>query len=41
MHSLNRIYRTIWSEALNAWIAVSELVKSHGKRAPAPACCVS
>ena len=35
MHSLNRIYRTIWSEALNAWIAVSELVKSHGKRSGA------
>ncbi|MDP2760236.1 MAG: filamentous hemagglutinin N-terminal domain-containing protein, partial [Sideroxyarcus sp.] len=32
MHSLNQIYRTIWSEALNTWVAVSELVKSKGKR---------
>jgi len=31
--SLNKIYRTIWSEALSAWVAVSELVKSKGKRA--------
>jgi filamentous hemagglutinin family protein len=31
MHSLNKIFRTIWSEALGAWIAVSELVKSKGK----------
>jgi len=35
MHSLNKIYRTIWSEALNAWVAVSELVKSKGKRSGA------
>jgi len=33
MHALNKIYRTIWSEALGAWVAVSELVKSKGKRA--------
>ncbi|MFA5371943.1 MAG: MBG domain-containing protein [Sideroxydans sp.] len=32
MHALNKIYRTIWSEALGAWVAVSELVKSKGKR---------
>ncbi|MBU0688227.1 MAG: filamentous hemagglutinin N-terminal domain-containing protein [Gammaproteobacteria bacterium] len=31
MHALNKIYRTIWSEALGAWVAVSELVKSKGK----------
>jgi len=35
MHSLNKIYRIIWSEALNAWVAVSELVKSKGKRSGA------
>jgi filamentous hemagglutinin family protein len=32
MHSLNQIYRTIWSEALGAWVAVSEITKSKGKR---------
>ncbi|MDZ4203159.1 MAG: ESPR-type extended signal peptide-containing protein, partial [Gallionella sp.] len=30
--SLNHIFRTIWSETLGTWIAVSELTKSHGKR---------
>ncbi|MFH2134387.1 MAG: filamentous hemagglutinin N-terminal domain-containing protein [Pseudomonadota bacterium] len=33
MHALNKIFRTIWSEALGAWVAVSELAKSKGKRA--------
>jgi filamentous hemagglutinin family protein len=32
MHPLNKIFRTIWSDALGAWIAVSELVKTKGKR---------
>ncbi len=32
---MNHIYRSIWSEALGAWIAVSELAKGHGKRASA------
>ncbi|MBU1214052.1 MAG: ESPR domain-containing protein, partial [Gammaproteobacteria bacterium] len=33
MHSsLNHIFRTIWSEVLGAWIAVSELTKTRGKR---------
>jgi filamentous hemagglutinin family protein len=32
MKSLNHIYRTIWSEALGVWIAVSEITKSKGKR---------
>ncbi len=32
MKSLNHIYRTIWSEALGAWIAVSEITKTKGKR---------
>ena len=31
--SLNHIYRVIWSEALCAWVAVSEITKSKGKRA--------
>jgi len=30
--SLNKIFRTIWSEALGAWVAVSELTKTKGKR---------
>lgn len=30
--SLNSIFRTIWSEALGAWIAVSEITKTKGKR---------
>jgi filamentous hemagglutinin family protein len=32
MKSLNHIFRTIWSEALGAWIAVSEITKTKGKR---------
>ncbi|MBI4808959.1 MAG: filamentous hemagglutinin N-terminal domain-containing protein [Nitrosomonadales bacterium] len=32
MNSLNHIFRTIWSEALSAWIAVSEITKTKGKR---------
>jgi hypothetical protein len=32
MKSLNHIFRTIWSEALGVWIAVSEITKSRGKR---------
>jgi len=31
MKSLNRIFRTIWSEALNTWIAVSEIMPAKGK----------
>lgn len=31
MKSLNHIFRTIWSEALNTWVAVSELTPSKGK----------
>ena len=29
---MNKIYRLIWSEILNAWVAVSEIVKTRGKR---------
>ncbi|MBI5891234.1 MAG: filamentous hemagglutinin N-terminal domain-containing protein [Nitrosomonadales bacterium] len=32
MKSLNHIFRTIWSEALGVWVAVSEITKSGGKR---------
>ena len=32
MKSLNHVFRTIWSDALGAWIAVSEITKSKGKR---------
>ena len=31
MKSLNHIFRTIWSEALETWVAVSELTPSKGK----------
>jgi filamentous hemagglutinin family protein len=30
---LNKIYRIIWSDALNAWVAVSEAAKGRGKSA--------
>src|SRR3989338_6814750 len=30
--SLNHIFRTVWSEVLNAWVAVSELASAKGKR---------
>jgi hypothetical protein len=29
--SLNHAYRLIWSHVLNAWVAVSEVTKGHGK----------
>lgn len=29
---MNHIYRSIWFEALNAWVAVSELTRAKGKR---------
>ena len=30
--TLNHIYRLVWSEVLEAWIAVSEITRAHGKR---------
>lgn len=36
--SANHIYRTIWSEALEAWVAVSEITRTHGKRNCKAAC---
>ncbi|MCX7066998.1 MAG: filamentous hemagglutinin N-terminal domain-containing protein [Methylococcales bacterium] len=29
---MNHIYRSIWNEALSAWVAVSEITKGQGKR---------
>ena len=29
---MSHIYRSLWSEALGAWIAVSEISKGQGKR---------
>ncbi|HQR60327.1 MAG TPA: filamentous hemagglutinin N-terminal domain-containing protein, partial [Methylophilaceae bacterium] len=29
---MNRVYRLIWNERLNAWTVVSELARTHGKR---------
>ena len=34
---MNKIFRIVWSEVSQAWIAVSELTKSHKKRASATA----
>jgi filamentous hemagglutinin family protein len=31
--SLNHVYRLVWNERLNAWVAVAENVKARGKRA--------
>ena len=36
--SANHIYRTIWSEALETWVAVSEIARTHGKRNCKAAC---
>ena len=29
---MNKVFRVIWSEAHGAWVAVSEMTKSHSKR---------
>ena len=29
--SLNRMFKVIWSKAQGAWVAVSEIVRAHGK----------
>ena len=29
---MNKVFRVIWSESQGAWVAVSEVVKSHSKR---------
>ena len=34
---MNKIFRLVWNEAAQAWVAVSELTKSHKKRASATA----
>ena len=38
---MNKIFRIVWSEVSQAWIAVSELTKSHKKRASATAVAVA
>lgn len=30
---MNKIFRIVWNEAAQAWVAVSELTKKHKKRA--------
>ena len=30
---MNRTYKSIWNEALGAWVAASEVTRSHGKKA--------
>ncbi|WP_308184475.1 ESPR domain-containing protein, partial [Neisseria polysaccharea] len=32
---MNRVYKVVFNHALGAWVAVSELTKSHKKRASA------
>ena len=32
---MNKIFRIVWNEAAQAWVAVSELTKTHKKRASA------
>src|SRR5690349_2918191 len=29
---MNKSYRTVWNEALGAWVAASEITKARGKR---------
>ena len=38
-NSLNRSFKVIWSIASNAWVAVSEITKSHGKQKSASRRC--
>ena len=38
-NSLNRSFKVIWSISSNAWIAVSEITKSHGKQKSASRRC--
>nr|MCE2680931.1 ESPR domain-containing protein [Burkholderiales bacterium] len=30
--SINRVYRLVWNEQTNTWVAVSELTRARGKR---------
>ncbi|HSW20371.1 MAG TPA: ESPR domain-containing protein [Ramlibacter sp.] len=32
---MNRSYRSIWNEALGAWVAASEITSANGKRSKA------
>ena len=38
---MNKIFRIVWNEAAQAWVAVSELTKKHKKRASATAVAVA
>ncbi|MGI3294701.1 ESPR domain-containing protein [Neisseria sp. SLRRB23] len=38
---MNRVYKVVFNHALGAWVAVSELTKSHKKRASATAVAVA
>ena len=38
---MNKIFRIVWSDVSQAWVAVSELTKSHKKRASATAVAVA
>lgn len=35
---MNRIYRLVWNQVLNAWVAVSENAKGRGKSASVRKC---
>jgi len=28
---MNKVYRTVWNEHTNTWVAVQETAKAHGK----------
>ena len=30
--SVNKAFRLVWSEVHNAWVAVAEFARAHGKR---------
>ena len=38
---MNKIFRIVWNEAAQAWVAVSELTKKHKKRASVTAVAVA
>jgi len=39
-HGLNRVFRLIWNESIEAWVAVAEHTRGRGKRASRPAAIV-
>lgn len=38
---MNKSYRTVWNEALGAWVAASEITKARGKRSRSGAVAVA